>query len=339
MRPRREPQTSNTSAHSSTTKFVISTKQLQKMEPDPLNDEFTLLSIGNGHKTIGESEGRVSSQRRKKRYEPPLLLGEDCRSLLVNSLSPPLTSEGRRPPLVDGLSPPHLSEHIGPPLLSDRSYREAAEVGDTEALWASHREYIDPSTCASQYRLPSEIEYPEDGWWAELSHAENEGTECLTSGNYSDEIDTSLYQGPVYGIDPSQYPGPVYGIDPSQYSGPVYGIGPSQYPRLVYGIDPSQYPGPVYEIDLNLYQGPVYGIDPSIHQPVNGAPTGPRYSGDQYRQTFNGSGRYSYRRDRGGRGRYQGSRRPYAVHGTQPVSFPDPQGQSETRLARNNGGR
>lgn len=257
---------------------------------------------------MGQGRGRVSSQRRINGFlEPPPLRSEDCRSLLVNSLSPPLTSwhlDGdRRSPLVDDPSPP-WGEHIGPPLLSDRRYREAAEAGDTEAVWDSHREYIDPSTCASQYRLPSEMEYPGNDWWAEPSRAENGDPEYLTSGNSSGGINNSLYQGPVYEIGPSQYPG---------------------------GIDLSQYPGPVF------------GINPGLHQPVHGTPTGPRYGGGQYRQTFNGAGRYSYRRDRGGRGRYQGSRPPYPAHGAQQVPPPGPQGQPEAWLAtwweRNNGGR
>lgn len=107
---------------------------------------------------------------------------------LMNSLSPSslseYLSEGRRPPLVSDTSSPFLGEHIGSPFLDDRSSGELFEVGDIEGLFACHP---DPSS-TSQYRLPSEMEYPENDRWAELSRAENGDTGGLAGGTIGVEL-------------------------------------------------------------------------------------------------------------------------------------------------------
>lgn len=166
------------------------TQQLQQMEPNTPNNGSVRSSRFSG-KTLGErSEYRVFGfGRRRNRYSKPVLLSKGCRLPPMSSLSPPSPSErlseGRRPPLVSNISPPLLGEHVGSPLLGDRSSGEPVEVGDIEVLSACHR--IPSST--GQYRLPNEVECPENDWWAELSRAENGDSGGLTGGNHWSGVD------------------------------------------------------------------------------------------------------------------------------------------------------
>lgn len=164
--------------------------------PNPPNNGFVRLSAVNDHKPLRErSEHRVFG-RRRGRYFEPLLLSKGRRLSLMSSLSPPPPSEhlseGRRPPLVSDISPPLLGEHIGSPLPGDQSSGELVEVGDIEVLLACHR---DPG-CTSQYRLPSEMEYPENNRWDELSRAENGDAGGFTGGNHWSGVDSGPYREP-----------------------------------------------------------------------------------------------------------------------------------------------
>lgn len=131
------------------------------MELNPLSKELVPSSKDDGHNTSGESklvlsEHRVFSQR-----------WSECPK-------PPLSGKNHRPAPMSGSEAPLSGEHIGPPLLSDRSFRELNERGSLASLLGYHREYIEPSrTC--QYRLPSEVEFPEDNQWTKVSRAESGG--------------------------------------------------------------------------------------------------------------------------------------------------------------------